>query len=191
MTLGDGEAKEIVRFVFELGQLRRERRHGWLRIDETPESVAEHSFRAAVLAYLLAARTGTVDPARVAAMVLFHDMHEARTGDADTIQRRYLALDERRAAADQVAGLGHTGSDILKMWEEVEAPTTEAGSLAKDAEILEMACTARELVVGGNPAAQAWLTSLRPRLRTPVARELLELIGRADPREWWQRLDPR
>jgi hypothetical protein len=44
----------VVRFTFELGQLRQEVRHGWLRIYENPESVAEHSQRAACLGYLLA-----------------------------------------------------------------------------------------------------------------------------------------
>ncbi|MBC8871900.1 MAG: hypothetical protein H8E44_20925 [Planctomycetes bacterium] len=42
------DLREVVRFVFELGQLRREARHGWLRIHEDPESVAEHTQHAAL-----------------------------------------------------------------------------------------------------------------------------------------------
>jgi putative hydrolase of HD superfamily len=179
---------ELVRLVFEIGQLRRETRHGWLRLHERPENVAEHSHRAAVLGYLLAHREGYADPNRVATMVLFHDMHEARTGDADTVQRRYVVLDELRAAADQTQGLGTAGSKILRMWEEVEEANTEAGRIAKDAEILEIAFTARELVVRGNTDAQEWIKSLRSRLRTPWAKALLDLIDRSDPSEWWKSL---
>ncbi|MCU0610790.1 MAG: HD domain-containing protein [Candidatus Eisenbacteria bacterium] len=182
---------EIVRFVFELGQLRRETRHGWLRIDEHPESVAEHSFRAAVLGYLLAMREGYSDPNRIATMILFHDMHEARTGDADTVQRRYVTLDEIRAARDQVIGLEAGGPEILRMWRDVEYADTEAGRIAKDAEILEIAFTARELVVRGNTDAQGWIESLRPRLKTTSAKTVVEIANRADPSEWWKRLQLR
>ena len=44
-----GSDTEVARFVFELGQLRTEARHGWNRIYENPESVAEHTHRAACL----------------------------------------------------------------------------------------------------------------------------------------------
>jgi len=179
---------ELIRFVFEIGQLRRESRHGWLRINERPENVAEHSHRAAVLGYLLAHREGFPDPNRIATMVLFHDMHEARTGDADTVQRKYVVLDEIRAAAEQVDGLGDAGGEILRMWEEVERADTEAGRIAKDAEILEIAFTARELVVRGNTDAQEWIKSLRARLQTTSALALLDAIDCADPSEWWKRL---
>ena len=179
---------EIIRFVFEIGQLRRETRHGWLRINERPENVAEHTHRAAVLGYLLAHREGFPDPNRIATMILFHDMHEARTGDADTVQRKYVVLDEIRAAAEQMQGLGAAGDEILRMWEEVEGGITEAGRIAKDAEILEIAFTARELVVRGNGDAQEWIKSLRARLKTPSAHTLLDAIDRADPSEWWKSL---
>jgi hypothetical protein len=44
-----GSDDELVRFAFELGQLRTEARHGWNRIYENPESVAEHTQRARLL----------------------------------------------------------------------------------------------------------------------------------------------
>lgn len=178
--------KALVRLVFETGQLREEARHGWLRIYERPESVAEHTQRACVLGYLLAHREGFPDPNRIAAMILFHDLHETRTGDADRVQRRYVTLDERRAIEDQLAGLGAAGDAIIEMWEEVEANSSVAGRIAKDAEVLEMAFTARELVVRGNTDAQEWIEGLRPRLTTNSAKELLEVINVSDPSEWWR-----
>lgn len=183
-----GSDIEVVRYPFELGQLRTEARHGWNRIYENPETVAEHTQRAASLGYLLAHREGFKDPNLIATMILFHDMHETRTGDADKVQRKYLKLDEEGAARHQMEGLGLAGKAILDMWLEVEEGKTEAGKLAKDAEILEMVFTARELVIRGNTDAQEWISSSRRRLKTEGARELLEIIDKADPSDWWKRI---
>lgn len=180
--------KEIVRFTFELGQLREEARHGWLRIYENPESVAEHTHRAACLGFLLAHREGFEDPNLVATMILFHDIHEARTGDADKVQRRYLKVDEEAALGDQVEGLSEAGKAIEKMWLEVDEAKTVAGAIAKDAEILEMVFTARELVIRGNTDAQAWIESSRPRLKTESAKAILDLVNQSDPSEWWKNI---
>ena len=178
----------VVSFTFELAQLREESRHGWQRIHENPESVAEHTQRAAVLGFFLAHREGFDNPNLVATMILFHDMHEARTGDADILQRKYVKLDEYRAAADQMKNLGIIGKAILKMWEEVENTNSEAGRIAKDAEILEMAFTARELIVRGNRDAQSWIDNLKKRLQTKSGKELLDNINHADPSTWWKKL---
>src|SRR6266540_586829 len=52
----DQELDETVKLAHELGQLKMLPRTGWLRAGiEHPESVAEHSLRAAMLAWMLAA----------------------------------------------------------------------------------------------------------------------------------------
>jgi putative hydrolases of HD superfamily len=51
---------------------------------EHPESVAEHSFRTAVIGYLLASIEGA-DPARTALLCLFHDSQESRIGDVPLV----------------------------------------------------------------------------------------------------------
>ncbi|HMO02534.1 MAG TPA: HD domain-containing protein [Oligoflexia bacterium] len=183
-----GSDEEIMRFTFELGQLKREARRGWQRIGESPESVAEHSQRAACLGYLIAHREGFADPNLIATMILFHDIQETRVGDIDKIQRRYLKIDQRAAISGQTAGLGLAGELIFKMWLEVELGETEAAIIAKDAEILEMVFTARELVVKGNKQAQEWIDSSRQRLKTKTAKELLEEVNGADPSEWWKEI---
>ncbi len=127
----------------------------------------------------------------VATMILFHDMHETRTGDADKVQRKYLQINEEEAARDQTEGLGFAGKAIFDMWHALEEGQSEAGRLAKDAEILEMVLTARELVIRGNTDAQEWISSSRRRLTTNGACELLEMIDKADPSEWWKALKPK
>jgi putative hydrolase of HD superfamily len=184
----DGGNQALVDFTFEIGQLREEARHGWLRIYENPESVAEHTHRAACFAYILAIKEGYDNPCLVATMVLFHDNHEVRTGDQDIVQRRYTQVDEDRAAYEQVNNLGEIGRSIFNMWHDVENKSTKAGIIAKDAEVLEMVFTARELVIRGNTDAQAWIDSTRLRLKTETAKEILEIVNQADPCEWWKKL---
>src|SRR5262245_61684506 len=106
----------------------------------------------------------------------------------DMVQKRYLRVDEERAALEQVQDLGTVGKAIFQMWKEVEEGSTEAGIIAKDAEILEMVFTARELVVRGNTDAQSWIDGSRTRMRTASGKELLELINDSDPSEWWRRI---
>ena len=74
------------------------------------------------------------------------------------------------------------------MWREVEEDLTPAARLAKDAERLEMAFSARELVTRGFADAQRWIEDLRKQLKTRGALELLDLVDRADPAAWWKDL---
>jgi putative hydrolase of HD superfamily len=184
----EGGDRAVVRFTFELSQLREEARHGWLRIYENPESVAEHTQRAAALGFFLACREGFADPNRVVTMIVFHDMHETRVGDRDLVQKRYVRVDGERAAFEQMQDLGRAGRTVFQMWKEVEEGSTEAGVIAKDAEILEMVFTARELVVRGNSDAQSWIDGSRSRMRTASGKELFELIKNSNPSEWWRRI---
>lgn len=70
------------------------------------ESVAEHSFRTAILGYILASLEG-VDPQKTAAMCLFHDTQEARVNDLHKVAQRYIDLDasESQVIAEQVERL--------------------------------------------------------------------------------------
>ncbi len=80
----------MAKYLYELGQLKRVRRSGWwIAGVENPESVAEHSFRTAVIAYFLAQLEGA-DPRRRLSWRLFHDISEARTNDLHRIVRRYV-----------------------------------------------------------------------------------------------------
>jgi hypothetical protein len=74
------------------------------------------------------------------------------------------------------------------MWREVDEQSTRAGLIAKDAEVLEMAFTARELVVRGNADAQHWIDASIARMQTKSGQDLLAIINDSDPCEWWKRV---
>src|SRR5690348_4826761 len=70
------DATALAAFSYELGVLKRMRRSGWWHAGvRDPESVAEHTMRAAQLAALIAAEE-RADPARAAFLALWHDTQE-------------------------------------------------------------------------------------------------------------------
>ena len=186
------ENKELLHFLFELGQLRRVKHEGWRSVGvDFPESVAEHSFRAAQLAYFLALMENYERPHEVATMVLFHDIAEARCGDFHRLAKRYVEVDEARIVEEQCAPLGSFGEEIVKFWHEVETRSSPAGKIAKDADELEQALAAREYVELGHVDAKHWLDNVAEVLLTNSAKQLLEELRSTSSREWWRRLEQK
>lgn len=109
----DGEGASVpslARFLHRIGRLKRTPRTGWLDRGVPPagtESVADHSFRVALLAWLaahLAVREGAgLDPDRVLLLALLHDLAESVTGDTTPYERGAIPTTDpaaRRAFLD-------------------------------------------------------------------------------------------
>ncbi len=178
--------KNYANLIFELGQLRLEDRRGWLRLGLKTENVAEHSLRASQLAYILAKLEGHPDPNYVTTLVVFHDMAETRIGDPDMVAKVYGKYDQENVVQAQTDSLGEIGETMLAMWKEVAATETKAGKIAKDADKLEMAFTAKELIKRGYPEAQLWIESVEGALHTDSANRLLYELKNTDPTDWWK-----
>ena len=174
-----------VNFVHELGQLSVVDRSGWERLGIKPEKLSAHVLRAAQIAYVLAVQEGHPDPHYVVTLAVFHEIAEIRTGDPNAISKKYIVADELKAVRDQTAGLGAMGVAIFEMWKEVETRSTPAGVIAKDADRLEMAFRARELIKQGHADAAEWLNV---DLRTNSARALHAALMQGDPHDWWKNL---
>jgi putative hydrolase of HD superfamily len=184
------DEEAVIDFVYEMGQLKDIPRSGWFRAGVSdPESVADHNLRAAQLAYLLARLEDHPEPERVCTMVVFHEIGEARVGDLDHVARAYTETAEAQAAADQLMDLAGAGEDLHEMWRDHEERATKAGVIARDADLLEAAVTAREHEVRGVEPARAWIEDTRDRLRTRSARRLLDLLDEVEPHAWWAGMD--
>lgn len=178
---------KILNFFFELGQLRRIKHEGWRTIGiNNPESVADHSLRAAQVGYILAKLENYINPAEVATMIIFHDIGECRVGDIHKIATRYIKVDEGQAVKDQTAPLEKLGKDIYNLWEDVEIQKTTAGKIAKDADLLEQAITAKEYIEKGNKFAQNWIDNISKKLITKTAKSLVKDLKKSSSNDWWQ-----
>lgn len=182
------EAEGLARFIFELGHLRFEERRGWQRLRVKPENVAEHSLRAAQIAFFLAESEGGVDPYYVLSLLVFHDISEIRTGDADRVAKHYVASDEHRAVRDQTEPMGSAGKKIVHMWKEAKEAETPEGRIARDADLLDMAFTAKELMHHGRLEAKTWFETAGRNIHTTSAKSLFEALKTVQPDDWWKKM---
>lgn len=176
-------------FFYELGMLRRIQREGWKLLGIThPESVAEHSLRAAQIAYVLAILEHHPSPETVCTMLVFHDIGECRIGDIQKVANRYINADERRVVSDQLNSLDEIGQRILSLWDEMESYHSQTAIIAKDADLLELALTACEYKQQGFTKANDWLNKTEQRIQTQSAKELFNSFLTTDPMKWWDGL---
>ncbi len=174
----------VANFLFEMGMLKRTPRTGWQFLGSGQESVAEHIFRASMIAYVLARLDGGVDADRVVRMALFHDLPEGRTGDLNYMAQKYVQVDEMGAAADMVNGLSF-GPEIMDLIREFAAQATPEARLVKDADNLEMLLALKEHHDVGNRNAEEWIPFTLRRLKTDAARDLAQRILAGDSSAWW------
>ena len=179
---------KITKLIFEWGMLRRIKHEGWRVAGiEHPDSVAEHSLRAAQIGYVLAKLEKYKDPNEVCSILVFHDIGECGIGDLHKIANRYVKADEERAVKDQLDGIDF-GDDILKLWKQIEYKDGEAGIIAKDADLLEQAFTAKEFMEKGYEHTQNWIKNISNLIKTDSAKDLLEKLQKVHSNEWWQGL---
>jgi len=183
------QSKEILKFFYEMGHLSRVKREGWRLLGiEDPESVADHSLRAAQIAWILAKLEGYANPNEVAAMMIFHDIGECRIGDLHKLANRYVSADEDRAVKEQTERLGSAGEDLFSLWHGVESRSTQAGIIAKDADLVELAVRAREYIERGYLDASEWFEAAKARVKTKSAKELIEQLPTVSSTSWWHGL---
>jgi putative hydrolase of HD superfamily len=176
----------VGRFLFEAGTLKHSRRTGWWMAGvRDPESVAEHSWRTALLASVIAELEGA-DPARAALMAVWHDSQETRTGDVNHLGKKYApAADPRAVTADQTEGMPPGLAALVRgLVGEYEAKESPEAVCARDADKLECLIQGVEYREQGYAHAQRWIDNNRDRLVTPTARSLADEVLRQGGLDW-------
>lgn len=176
--------KNLANFLFEVGMLKRTPRTGFQFLGSGSESVAEHSFRTAMIGYTLAQLDGKADVGRVMQLCLFHDIPEARIGDLNYVNKKYAKPDEERAVEDLARQLPF-GDDYRATLQEFMAKETHEALLAHDADQLEMVLSLKEYKDLGNRYADEWYPFSLARLQTEVAKQLAKTIWETDSSKWW------
>jgi len=178
-------------FFAEAGLLKRVKRSGWWVAGiKDPESVAEHSFRCAVIAYYMA-HMEKVAPYRVVMMALFNDIHEARINDLHKMGHYYIDFKkaEKKVFHDQVKGLELSiREELTSIRHDYDAQMTKESLIARDADILECLVQAKEYHQEGNPKAKQFLKCAPQFLKTKSARKLWRQLSSWDSALWWQRV---
>jgi len=186
--MSDAELEGLATFLYELGQLKRSKRTGWwLPGVKDPESIAEHSYRTAVIGHLLAVLEGA-DPARTALLCRFHDTQDTRVGDIPSVGRGYLtAASNEQVTNDQVAAFpAEVGQAVREVVGEYEARTSLEAQVARDADKLECLIQAREYEAQGYANVTPWVETSAAALQTVSAKRLAEACQQIPPGEWWR-----
>ena len=191
----DQNIKGIVNFIYEMGMLKRHKHDGYTLAGVPPSelpSIAEHTLRAAQIAYILARMENYPKPEEVVTLVVFHDIEETRIPDINKVANRYIErINKNKLLKEQLDDrMGKIGEDIRKMRLRVNYGNVNdiAGILAKDADYLEQAFTAKEFLEKGYISAFDWIENIGKALRTESALKLWNILKETNSWEWWKGL---
>jgi putative hydrolase of HD superfamily len=180
--------KDITKFFFEVGQLKRVKRSGWwLAGVKDPESVAEHSFRAMVIGKILA-ELEDANSEKVVNMLMIHDVPEARINDLHKVGAKHIDFKkaEEEAFKEQLERLPKKIADeFLSLFNEMREGKTKEAIIAKDADLLECAIQAKEYLEQNYKDAQNWIDNVEKGLKTKSAKEILKLVKKSGSNDWW------
>ena len=176
--------KNIANFLFEAGMLKRTPRTGYQFLGSGAESVAEHIFRTVYIGYALGRSAKDVDVDKIVKMCMFHDLPEARTGDQNYVNKKYVTVNIDKAVDDMASFLPF-GPEIKELIREFEEEKTEEARIAHDADQLDFILSLKEWKDIGNAYAEEWLEFSLKRLQTEAAKELAKVILETDSSLWW------
>jgi putative hydrolase of HD superfamily len=178
------EFQQVTNFIYETSIHSQTPRSGFWFLGSGSQSVAEHLFHTAMIAYALANLEPEADKDKTVMMALFHDIGEGRTSDHNYVHQRYGRLAEAEAVRD-IAGSVPFGEEISTLFEEEEKGETLEAKLVKDADQLEWVATLRAEEVKGNLKAREWIEAGVKRLKTPAGKKLGKLLETTHPDSWW------
>ncbi|MCC6703842.1 MAG: HD domain-containing protein [Thermomicrobiales bacterium] len=169
MSADNGRARGLISFFSHGLRLKSIPRTGWLDRGvplEAAESIAEHSFQTALIAWIAAADDPSLDRDRILKLALIHDLPEAIIGDftpyepsdipdpgADRaawrafLDRRHTRSPQRTAAkrsaeataVQTLLGMlqGNAKFELAALWRELEEGLTAEARFVKQSDYLE------------------------------------------------------
>jgi putative hydrolase of HD superfamily len=179
-----GTMREIVDFLFETGMLKKTPRSGFQFLGSGCESVAEHVLRVLYVGYVLCKMDPAADELKVLRLCLVHDLPEARTGDMNYMNKKYVTVDEKKAIRELAEPL-FFGGELETILEEFNGKKTRESLLAHDADQLSLILQLKECGDLGNKYSGEWIRFAVRRLATDNARALAKRILETDSSHWW------
>uniref|UniRef100_M3YSV7 5'-deoxynucleotidase HDDC2 n=3 Tax=Mustela putorius furo TaxID=9669 RepID=M3YSV7_MUSPF len=146
-ALSGGGARNLLRFLRLVGQLKRVPRTGWVyRNVEKPESVSDHMYRMAVMA--LVTKDEHLNKDRCVRLALVHDMAECIVGDiapADNVPKEEKHRREEEAMKQLTQLLPEDlRKELYELWEEYESQSSAEARFVKQLDQCEMILQASE-----------------------------------------------
>ena len=131
-------AEQFIDFLGKIEKLKSVPRH-CVTADGVVENVAAHSWRTAVMAYLMKDELEDIDTDKVIRMCLLHDIGEAVTGDIPTFEKTEEHEEVEKQAVDELLKSlpGPLYQEITALFEEMDARETKEARVYKALDKLE------------------------------------------------------
>lgn len=130
--------REFIDFLNVIEKLKCNTRHSWTSSGRR-ESVAEHSWRLAVMAMLCRDEYPALDIDKVIKMCLIHDLGEAITGDIPSFYKTESNENEEKCAIDKITAMlpEPYNSEFKHLFDEMNAKNTDEAKLFKALDNME------------------------------------------------------
>lgn len=131
-------AEQFINFLGKIEKLKSVPRH-CVTADGVVENVVAHSWRTAVMAYLMKDELEDIDTDKVIRMCLLHDIGEAVTGDIPTFEKTEEHEEVEKQAVDELLKSlpGPLYQEITALFEEMDAQETKEARVYKALDKLE------------------------------------------------------
>ena len=176
------DSQKTVNFFFEIATLRRMIRNHKQALAGADDNISDHSFRVAVIGMILA-KLENCDVNKVVKMCLFHDIVEARTGDANWVHQQYLEIFEDQAREEQMEGLP-IKDEIIAILKEYEEKKSAEAVVSKDADLLDQMVLQQEYLYEREDDRRRWQDHKDKDIKTKSAKILAKKIRGTNPMQW-------
>lgn len=173
--------QRLLRLFEAVGRLKIVERKGWVRNGlPDPESVADHCYRAAMLALILGPKLD-VNVDRVVRLCLAHDLAESDPEVGDITPHCGVSPEEKHAretaAIERLCAGTEEGELLQSLSREYQEGTSPEAHVAKQLDALEMALQSGEYEKRHGVDLGEFRESARRKIDHPVLLEILDRIS--------------
>ncbi|UCC59092.1 MAG: HD domain-containing protein [Candidatus Bathyarchaeum sp.] len=181
LEMTDSSLPNIIKFLEITGMLKRTPRAGWVEVGiYQPESVADHTFRTAILCMLYADMEG-LNPLKLLRMALIHDLPEAVIGDLTPSEKTAETKEKEYTTINQILNLLPTRQreKYIAVWNEYQEGKTREAQAVRQLEKIEMALQAKEYEKAGSASKslERFIKSAEEATIWPELKRLLSYVS--------------
>ncbi|MGQ4913146.1 MAG: HD domain-containing protein [Candidatus Asgardarchaeia archaeon] len=173
---------KIIDFFKLAGKLKQIARTGWVRRSiKNPESVAEHTYRVALMSAIIGDILN-LDSEKMMKMALLHDLAESIIGDKTPQDINLIGTEQFRNRENKIMNdiisllPENIREEYMRIWTEFKDESSEEGRVVREIDKLEMIFQALEYEQDGyspNLLNEFW-NSVKSKIKTPLIKKFYD-----------------